>query len=423
MKLNGEWWLGAAVVSGGVGVALAFGAGAASAETGDADPGKSSSSSASERSSTPRTSAPKREAEQSRGDDDTERSAAVAPRRSAERTVLVKVAASSQDERPARASYSARAERRLARAPQVDETAAPAAEEPASSAPVAAPSLPVAVAAPTVTVGNSDLRLAPGVDVDADWYFPDAGTEPRGIVYLNHGNFRTNNNMEALANSLARDTNSIVVAPTVSTNAFNPYRITAPRTYDAVAGLFGTDRAALTASAAAAGYTGASLPTDFVLAGHSFGGNLVTAVGGKLGANASLKGVLLLDAANNGSDMATGLAGLSAAVPVYQIAAAPRLINGFGSTTSLLIRSRPEEFVGVRIVGGSHVDAEGASSDLLGGLTGGFTKARDAAALQNIAAGWVIDMFDGSGIGKGAGLYPSVGQSVSVGGATVVGLG
>lgn len=214
-----------------------------------------------------------------------------------------------------------------------------------------------------------------------------------------------------------------MVAPSVSTNAFNSYRITAPRTFSAVAGLFGTDRTALTTSAVAAGYTGGSLPTNFVLAGHSFGGNLVTAAGGIIGSSATLKGILLLDAVNNGSDMATGLSRLGAGVPVYQIAAEPRLINGFGSTTALLVRSRPEEFVGVHIAGGSHVDAEGASSDLLGGLTGGFSKARDAAALQSIAAGWVVDMFDETGIGKGSGLYPSTGQSVTVGGAAVVGLG
>jgi hypothetical protein len=421
MNKSGDLWLAAAVVSGGVGVALAFGAGAASADTGDSDSDTGTKSSSYERSDKPerprslvrkQDAAPERVQSHDRADDD-ERAAAVAPRR----TTLVRVTTAPDDEKPSRALVKRAAQREdavtLARAPRVDtaEAAAPVAE------PLAA------AAAPAVTVGNSDLRLAPGVDVDADWYFPNAGAEPVGMIYLNHGNFRTNNNMEALANALARDTNSVVVAPSVSTNAFNPYRITASRTYSAITGLFGTDRAALNASAAAAGYTGSSLPTDFVLAGHSFGGNLVTAVGGMIGTSSTLKGILLLDAANNGSDMATGLSRLDAGVPVYQIAAAPRLINGFGSTTALLARSRPEEFVGVRIVGGSHVDAEGASSDFLGGLTGGFSKSRDAAALQTIAAGWVTDMFNETGNGKGAGLYPSAGQSVSVGSAVVVGLG
>jgi hypothetical protein len=270
-----------------------------------------------------------------------------------------------------------------------------------------------------VTVGHSGLELADDVTVNTDWYYPSEA-EPVGVIYLQHGFFRSNANVSALAIALARDTNSVVVAPALSSNFLgnDPYWINGESAQRAVANLFAGDRTALNASAVAAGYTG-DLPQQYVLAGHSAGGNLVTAAGGYIGRDTNLKGIVLLDAVDRDGDMAAGLRALSPEVPVYQIAAEPSSANAYGSGTNVLVGERPGEFVGVRIAGGSHVDAEGASSDLLGGLVAGFSQPGNAAAVPTIASGWVNDMFGGTHNG----LYPKAGEPVSVGPAVITALG
>lgn len=267
-----------------------------------------------------------------------------------------------------------------------------------------------------VRVGHSGLDLAGGVTVNADWYFPEG--EPTGVIYLQHGFFRNSGNVSALAAALARQTNTVVVAPSLSSNFLgsDPYWINGSQTQEAVAALF-ADRAALNASAAAAGYAG-ELPQDYVLAGHSAGGNLVTAAGGLLGDDPYLKGIVLLDAVDRDGDMAEGLQNLDG-VPVYQIAAEPCLCNNFGSGTTVLETQRPGEFVGVRLAAGTHVDAEGVSTDLLSSLACGFSQPGNPTAVQRIAAGWITDMFAGTDDG----VYPTAGESVQLGRATAVGLG
>ncbi|MGB3480628.1 MAG: hypothetical protein WBB07_00240 [Mycobacterium sp.] len=212
-----------------------------------------------------------------------------------------------------------------------------------------------------VRVGHSGLELADGVSVDAAWYFPDG--EPTGVIYLQHGFFRSNANVSALAVDLARQTNSIVVAPTLSSNFLgtDPYWINGTKAQVAVAGLFAGDR---------------------------------------------------------DGDMARGLSEL-VGVPVYQISAEPCVCNAFGSGPAVLEQRRPGQFTGVRLAGGSHVDAEGASTDLLGALACGFSRPGNPAALQSIAAGWITDMFEGTSNG----VYVGAGEQVRVGQAVVVGLG
>ena len=122
----------------------------------------------------------------------------------------------------------------------------------------------------TVTIGRSTVVLpnSNGYAVPATWYFPNHDNAPVGLIYLQHGAYRTDTNMSALAQQLAYRTNSIVVAPTVPTNGFDRYDISGDPIERAVAALFGGDRSALTASAAAAAGHPVTLPQQVVLAGH-----------------------------------------------------------------------------------------------------------------------------------------------------------
>ncbi|MCV7169472.1 hypothetical protein H7I41_05990 [Mycobacterium manitobense] len=283
---------------------------------------------------------------------------------------------------------------------------------------------PVIPAGSSVTMGRSTLEMPCGCGqtVDATWYFPhdpdnpEPGVEPpRGVIYLQHGFFRNDRAVSALAIALAEQTNSVVVTPTVTSNFFagDGCWINGEPIQHAVADLF-ADRTALTASAQAAGWTGA-LPEQYILAGHSAGGGLAVAAAGYATHDENLAGVILFDGVSAGDDMTRALAALADTdVQVLQIASPEGVWNNFGASTADLIAARPGEFVGVRIVGGSHIDAEGRSSDLLARLLIGVPRAENVRAVQVIAAEWVNTLY---------GPAPVVGVSGPVGGATVVVLG
>ncbi|MGZ8802539.1 MAG: hypothetical protein ACXWZL_07995, partial [Mycobacterium sp.] len=285
---------------------------------------------------------------------------------------------------------------------------------------------PVIPPGSTVTMGRSTLAIPCGCgqNVDARWYFPDE--KPVGVIYLQHGLFRSDANMSALAVQLAERTNSIVVTPTVSSNFFdaNGCWINGDPMHQAVATLF-TDpqRAALGASATAAAIDAGRLlpgeslilPDQFVLAGHSAGGNLVSAVAGYVAedpaALSELRGVVMLDGVDRDNAIGIGVAKLPEAVPVYQLASDCSLCNAFGSGTKALEQARPDSFVGVRLTHSSHVDAEGPSSGLLAGLACGYSKSRNVDAVQIIAAGWINDAFNQN---QDDGLYGLAGQEIPV---------
>ena len=284
---------------------------------------------------------------------------------------------------------------------------------------------PVIPPGSTVTRGTSTVQLpnSAGRSVDADWYFPNQAEEPVGLVYLNHGFFRSKTNMASLAVQLAERTNSIVVAPTISSNPFatDGYTINGEPMQRAVASLFAGDRIELTASASAAAGKAIVLPRQFVLSGHSAGGNLAAAVARYTtdnGAADELRAVVMLDGVDNGGAIAAAAERLDG-IPIYQIAAECGLCNAFGSGTNALVAARPDSFVGVLLKGGTHVDAEGSSTSFPAALVCGFPIQANVWALQTIAADWITDVFTGSQIG----VYGAGGQTVAIGDATAVILG
>ena len=287
------------------------------------------------------------------------------------------------------------------------------------------PSIP---AGSLVTRQTSTLEVGCGCGetVDADWYFPNQAEEPAGLIYLQHGFFRSKANVSALAVQLAEQTNSVVVVPTVASNPFaqGGCWVNGDAMHRAVAGLFVGDMAALTASATAAAGHPVILPTQFVLAGQSAGGNLAASAAAYTvdnGAIDRLRAVVMFDGVDNGGRIAAGSAALTGvnARPVFQIAADCALCNVFGAGTSALVDSRPDGFVGVRLEGGKHTDAEGASSGLVGTLTCGVPDSANVAAVPVIAAGWINDVFTGSEDG----LYGAGGERFHIGDATAVVLG
>lgn len=269
---------------------------------------------------------------------------------------------------------------------------------------------PVLPPGSNVTVRTSTLDM-PGTNqtVRADWYFPEDPDSATGVIYLQHGFMATGPMYSYTAAYLAENTNSIVVVPTISSNLFDAdgQWIGGEPMQQSVADLFADDRPELTASASAAAGHPVTLPTKFVLVGHSLGGMLVTGAAGRMvdnGAVDNLAGVVLLDAVDTHNDMPEALDELSGANyrPVLLISSEPYVWNNNGTVGQELQAARPGEFNGVMLVGGRHIDGLQGGNPILQFaeyLVAGFSQPQNVGAVKTISAGWINDMYNGTGTG------------------------
>lgn len=292
----------------------------------------------------------------------------------------------------------------------------------------------------TVTVRSSTLRIdcacedGKGVEVPADWYIPEGAEEnpPERMIYLQHGFLAAGPWYSHTAAALAEQTNSIVVAPSITSNFFaaDACWLGAAPMHEGMAKLFDADNTALAESAAAAGYAG-QIPDRVVLMGHSLGGGAVSGVAHYMVERQTvdrLAGVVLLDGVglDDPERMTEALKSVPLDVPIYQLAAPVYFWNNFGVGLDALVEARPDTFVGVTLVGGSHVDAMRGGNPIIQfaqELVAGFSKPQNSAAARMLMVGWVNDMFAGA---QDQGIYLEPGEEFSFqtprGEATVVAL-
>ncbi|MFV8053856.1 alpha/beta fold hydrolase [Mycobacterium sp. 48b] len=290
---------------------------------------------------------------------------------------------------------------------------------------------PVLPPGSNVTVRSSTLDM-PGTNqtVRADWYFPEDPESATGVIYLQHGFMATGPMYSYTAAYLAEETNSVVVVPTLSSNLFDPSGewIGGEPMQQSVADLFADDRSELTASASAAAGHPVTLPSKFVLVGHSLGGMLVTGAAGRMvdnGAVDDLAGVVLLDAVDTHNDLPEALADLNGANyrPVLLISSERYVWNLDGTVGDELQAARPGEFNGVMLVGGRHIDGlQGANSILQFAeyLIAGFSQPQNVDAVKTISAGWINDMYNGTDTGVHGAPQESIQIPTSSGTATAV---
>jgi hypothetical protein len=232
------------------------------------------------------------------------------------------------------------------------------------------------------------------------------------------------------AATLAEQTNSIVVAPSLTSNFFDADAAWLGGTpmQQAVADLFVGDRAALTESASAAAGYEVTLPTRFVLAGHSLGGSLVMGAAGDMvenGAIDDLAGVLLLDSVDVNNTVPTALQKLTGVNyrPVLNISSERYVWNMYGKVGDELEAARPGLFNGVMLVGGRHIDALQGGNPLIQiseYLIAGFSQPQNIEAVKTLAVGWVNDMFAGTHDGIYGAPQQSIQIDTSAGTATAV---
>lgn len=268
---------------------------------------------------------------------------------------------------------------------------------------IAAPAAAAGQATPSAVAGSSTVPVRCGtstVDLPATWHFPVPNVSA-GLVWLQHGFFRTNRNMGDLGSKLARS-GFVVVAttlPSLGPCSFNDVTTFLPN----IAPLFGTLDApgspllaSAKAAAATAGVALAALPGRFVFSGHSAGGAAATVVAkaylAQYPALASrLAGLVLLDPVESlAQSMQTSLPALGA----LRIAAitAPASACNAGATGAAVLRTLGRPFVGIELTGGSHCDAEGLTSDVLCSLVCGSPSLQNIVLLQIFAIGWTADL-------------------------------
>ena len=267
----------------------------------------------------------------------------------------------------------------------------------------------------------------------ADWYFPtqaDGSIAATGVIWLQHGFLGTKSSYSALAKTLAQQTNSVVVAanlPSFPSLRCGGCWINGTALQQGVAAMFVGGEDSLNMSATAAGLVG-TLPTSFVLSGHSAGGGFATAAGGYYAADPSsggnLRGVVMFDGFSFSGVVPDALQRLdNPYIPVYQIAAPPQPFNSNGATTAELVAARPGQFVGVTLANGSHVDSMLGSNpiiDFFAQLVTRFSPAGNTEAVYTLATGWINDLYQGLGPADGAGIYGAPDQYIVMGDTAAV---
>jgi hypothetical protein len=290
--------------------------------------------------------------------------------------------------------------------------------------PVVAPAL-----RDSIEVSTSTLVIAPGHEVEANWYLPKDGSTPDRLIYLQHGFLANGPIYSYTASYLADLTDSIVVTTTFSSNPFEAdgMWLGGDELHKAVAELFlDPDRRALDASMNTAelkaGRPGdIALPTEFVLVGHSLGGGFAPGVAGyyaaglvarrEAGENApnDLAGVVIYDAVPIGSIVPDAMEHLDALeaedpddqgedyIPIYEIGAPLNYLNSFSDINAQLSQARPGQFTGVVLEGGQHSDPMQGGNPLIQFalyLAAGFPQPQNPLAARQLSAGWINDMFD-----------------------------
>lgn len=275
----------------------------------------------------------------------------------------------------------------------------------------------------TVRTARLDVPVAGGRNVEADWYFPENADRSTRLVYLQHGFMASGPMYSYTAARIAERTNSIVVAPSLSSNFFDPAAawVGGAPMQQAMAELFVGDRRALVQSASTAAGFPVALPQQFAFVGHSAGGTLVTAAAGYLARRDALDdlvGVVLLDGVEPAksravTDALTALTG-DHQRPVYLISSQRYFWSRGGDMADKLQAARPGVFNGVALTGGWHSDYLQGGNALIQwaqyAITG-FSADRNVYAATDISVGWINDLFAGA---KSEGIYGAPGQAFPI---------
>ena len=184
--------------------------------------------------------------------------------------------------------------------------------------------------------------------------------------------------------------------------------------HEAMARLFDDDNTALADSAEAAGYLG-PIPDRVVLIGHSLGGGAVAGIAGawptttpRTGSPASSCSTVCRSTPRLSSRSRTSIP----SIPDLPTRGTGYFWNQFGVGTDALLQARPDEFIGVTLVEGSHVDSMRGGNPLIQfaqELVAGFP-AGERGGAEILMVGWANDMFAENQGDQRVGVYLDAGR-------------
>jgi hypothetical protein len=222
-----------------------------------------------------------------------------------------------------------------------------------------------------------------GEKIKLEWYFPRSG-EPLGWVFLQHGFARSAKQMGFLARRLT-EKGFAVVTPSLSVLLLQNKKFIEKMSEELLQKPLKP--------------RGKTLPERFVMIGHSVGAKLVSLLGvGYVARKVSgFRGVVLLDAVGFGNEFTEILNKLKN-VNVLALLAEPSACNSWNNVLPSLRQFQYDSvrnFVGLKLTGGSHCDAEGESSDLMCHLTCGASKKDNVKNLQDFVSHWATGFLNG----------------------------
>ncbi|WP_370618983.1 hypothetical protein [Mumia sp. Pv 4-285] len=232
-----------------------------------------------------------------------------------------------------------------------------------------------------------------GTSYAADWYLPN-GTAS-ALMLVEHGFSRSCKHLRGTSKAIA-EKGLMVVCLDEDMTAGNP----------GLATIFGNalaDRTVVPPNSK-------PLPGNYLVGGHSAGGQFAALVGQQLATRgyANLKGAVLFDpVAAEGFSSAVSAISAGGTRPVLTVAARPSVINLFNNSFGAL-NDLNTGFAGIQLVwskfvlgtptGGScHIDSEGENTDFIG-VAGALCSpsSTQTARLRDFATTWAKDLATGS---------------------------
>lgn len=233
----------------------------------------------------------------------------------------------------------------------------------------------------TVLTRDFEFRLR-GKQIPSTWVYPRTGPYKAWIL-LQHGFMRNKDHMRDLATILAKD-GYMVITPTLSKD-----QLTGKRFIESFATLiikkkFPKPR------------FWEELPENFILSGLSLGATFAARAGEKLHKEhvERFKGVLLFDPVDLENKIKDSFNTLKGTGLVLSIFSRPSQCNLLNSVANHLPKLEAL-FPGVRLLKGTHCDAEGDSSDWLCYSTCGLSRPKSVLALKTLTKGWIDFLLNG----------------------------
>ncbi len=213
------------------------------------------------------------------------------------------------------------------------------------------------------------------------WFLPKYSIV-KGWVLLQHGFARSRKHVHDLAERLAEN-GMMVVTPTLTSDELKDGNLALEMANTLLENPNVPE--------------GEKLPERFVLVGHSMGGEFVSNMAAQFSKKVitGFKGLLLLDAVDVNRSMLRELE-KTKGIDVMALLAQPSWCNMLSNVTGVLKAFKQDrEFVGLRLSGGTHCDAEGDSTDSLCTLVCGPSTRKNIGIVRDFASHWVESLITG----------------------------